>query len=67
MEICSTLCTLTTVCPLIDRLLLQQQSMAWMLTAAMSKDNLFATQFHPEKSGNKGLKILENFVRSTRC
>ena len=37
------------------------------LTAAIEKDNLFATQFHPEKSGNKGLKILENFVRTTRC
>jgi imidazole glycerol-phosphate synthase subunit HisH len=37
------------------------------VTAAISKDNLFATQFHPEKSGVKGLKILENFVRSTRC
>jgi glutamine amidotransferase len=37
------------------------------VTAAIAKDNLFATQFHPEKSGVKGLKILENFVRSTRC
>jgi glutamine amidotransferase len=37
------------------------------VTAAVTKDNLFATQFHPEKSGPKGLRILENFVRSTRC
>jgi len=37
------------------------------VTAAIAKDSLFATQFHPEKSGAKGLKILENFVRSTRC
>ncbi len=37
------------------------------ITAAIVKDNLFATQFHPEKSGAKGLRILENFVRSTRC
>ena len=37
------------------------------VTAAVCKDNLFATQFHPEKSGAKGLRILENFVRSTRC
>jgi glutamine amidotransferase len=28
------------------------------------KENLFATQFHPEKSQEKGLRILENFVRS---
>jgi len=37
------------------------------VTAAVAKDNLFATQFHPEKSGAKGLRILENFMRSTRC
>jgi glutamine amidotransferase len=37
------------------------------VTAAVAMDNLFATQFHPEKSGSKGLKILENFVRATRC
>jgi glutamine amidotransferase len=37
------------------------------VTAAVSKDNLFATQFHPEKSGAKGLRILQNFVRSIRC
>jgi glutamine amidotransferase len=37
------------------------------VTAAISKDNLSATQFHPEKSGEKGLKILKNFERSTRC
>jgi glutamine amidotransferase len=28
------------------------------------KENLFATQFHPEKSQRKGLKILENFAKS---
>jgi len=28
------------------------------------KENLFATQFHPEKSQRKGLRILENFVKS---
>lgn len=37
------------------------------VTAAVVKDNLFATQFHPEKSGAKGLQMLENFVRSARC
>ncbi|NPV63089.1 MAG: imidazole glycerol phosphate synthase subunit HisH [Methanotrichaceae archaeon] len=37
------------------------------VTAAVAKDNLSATQFHPEKSGEKGLLILKNFVRSVRC
>ena len=27
------------------------------------KDNIYATQFHPEKSQEQGLKIIENFVR----
>lgn len=29
---------------------------------AIGKDNLFALQFHPEKSGKAGLNILKNFV-----
>lgn len=30
--------------------------------AVICKDQIFATQFHPEKSGPTGLKILKNFV-----
>jgi len=32
-------------------------------TAALQKGNVFATQFHPEKSGDLGLRMLENFVK----
>jgi imidazole glycerol-phosphate synthase subunit HisH len=31
-------------------------------SAAMTKDNFYATQFHPEKSANAGEKILRNFL-----
>lgn len=32
------------------------------LAIAVEKDNVFATQFHPEKSGDLGMTILKNFV-----
>jgi glutamine amidotransferase len=31
--------------------------------AALTHENVFATQFHPEKSGAAGLRILDNFAR----
>ena len=31
-------------------------------SAAMQKDNFYATQFHPEKSADKGETILKNFL-----
>ena len=33
------------------------------IVCAVEKDNLFGTQFHPEKSDKIGLKIIENFMK----
>ncbi len=35
-------------------------------SAALHKDNFYATQFHPEKSGDAGEKILVNFLSNTK-
>lgn len=35
-------------------------------SAALHKDNFWATQFHPEKSGKVGERILENFLNIDR-
>ena len=35
-------------------------------TSAIASKNVFGTQFHPEKSGDIGLKILDNFAKIVR-
>ncbi|VVB60470.1 Imidazole glycerol phosphate synthase subunit HisH [uncultured archaeon] len=32
--------------------------------SAIEKDNIYATQFHPEKSHKFGMKLMENFVKN---
>lgn len=34
-----------------------------LIDASIEKENLYACQFHPEKSGEVGLKILSNFAK----
>jgi glutamine amidotransferase len=31
-------------------------------SAAIQRDNFYATQFHPEKSGSVGQRIIQNFL-----
>ena len=32
------------------------------IVCSVEKENIFGTQFHPEKSDKLGLKLIENFV-----
>ncbi len=34
--------------------------------SVLYKRNMFATQFHPEKSGEPGLRFLKNFIREVK-
>jgi len=35
----------------------------WDFCSSVKKDNIYGCQFHPEKSGKDGLKIIANFIR----
>ena len=34
-----------------------------VINSSIQYNNIFATQFHPEKSGDEGLKIYKNFKK----
>lgn len=48
--------------PHSDRVVAGTCEYGQVFTAAVAKDNIFATQFHPEKSQAAGLRFLENFI-----
>lgn len=46
-----------------DELIAGETDYAVRFASAIQKNNLFAVQFHPEKSGKKGLMLLSNFLK----
>jgi glutamine amidotransferase len=50
------------VIPVNDAVVVANCNYGIDLVAAIRLNNIFATQFHPEKSATEGLKILQNFV-----
>ncbi|SMP14112.1 glutamine amidotransferase [Desulfurobacterium pacificum] len=54
------------VCPKEESVKLTETEYGLVFTSAIEKDNVFATQFHPEKSQKAGLKLLENFLYFVR-
>lgn len=49
------------ICPENDDVTVAVADYGIKIPAVIQKENIFACQFHPEKSGNPGLKILQNF------
>lgn len=37
------------------------------ITAAVRRDHVWGTQFHPEKSSRAGVRLLKNFIESPAC
>jgi glutamine amidotransferase len=48
--------------PTLDELTVGTSDYGLVFTCAVARDNIFATQFHPEKSAANGLRLYENFV-----
>ncbi len=51
------------VIPREKELITGETTYGGVFTCAVARDNIFATQFHPEKSAAAGLRIYENFTR----
>ncbi len=52
------------VVPEDPNVILTSTDYGYEYTSSIQKGNVIATQFHPEKSGEAGLKILKNFLES---
>jgi imidazole glycerol-phosphate synthase subunit HisH len=49
--------------PIDKEIICTQTEYSKVFTSAVASKNIYGTQFHPEKSGDVGLKILKNFAR----
>ncbi len=52
--------------PEADQIVLTTTDYGHEFVSSVTEGNIFATQFHPEKSGKAGLKMLENFLDQSR-
>jgi imidazole glycerol-phosphate synthase subunit HisH len=52
--------------PLDKDLICTETDYGTTFASAVASKNVFGTQFHPEKSGDIGLKILKNFARTIK-
>lgn len=50
------------IAPKDEKLILTTTDYGVSFVSGIQKGNIFATQFHPEKSGETGLKLLKNFL-----
>jgi glutamine amidotransferase len=51
------------VAPDLPELTVGSTNYGILFTSAVARDNIFAVQFHPEKSAHDGLALLANFMR----
>lgn len=52
--------------PKDEKLAVATTDYGWSFPSVVAGDNLYATQFHPEKSGKTGSIILQNFVKNIK-